>query len=87
MARQGVLNVGPGGNDGAENHEAERTQSHGSDGASEPKHLSVCDQDDGQVLEDGVDGDGEELDGPGARVDHADQEEGDGEPCACQMGL
>lgn len=75
-----MLNVCPGRNDGAKNHQSERKESHWRNRASEPKNLSVCDQDNGQVLENGVDGDREELEGPGARVDHADEEERDGEP-------
>jgi hypothetical protein len=79
-----MLDVSPSRNDGAHDHETEGEKRHGCDGASEPEHLSICDQDDCQVLEDGVDRDGEELEGPCARVDHADEEEGDGEPCVCQ---
>jgi hypothetical protein len=83
-AAQSVLDICPGRNDGAEDHQAKREESHRCDGASEPKHLAVCDQDDGQVLEDGVDGDREELERPCARVDHADEQEGDGKPWCCQ---
>jgi hypothetical protein len=44
-------------------------------------------EDDGQVLEDGVDGDAEELQGLAAGVDHADQQEGDGEPFSRLVGV
>jgi hypothetical protein len=81
---QGMLNVCPRRDDGAEDHQAKGEESHGCDGAAKPEHLSVSNEDDCQVFEDGVDGDGEELEGPGARVNHADEEEGDGEPCRCQ---
>ena len=74
------LDVGPGGNDGAEHHQAEGQQAERGDAAAEPEDLSIGDDDDCQVLEDGVDRDGEELEGLGARVDHADEEERDGEP-------
>jgi hypothetical protein len=80
VGREGVGDVRPGCDDGAEDHEAEAQQGHARDGSAEPQHLAVCDQDDGQVLEDGVDGDAEELQGLAAGVDHADQQEGDGEP-------
>jgi len=56
-ALQRVLNVCPGSNDGAEYHEAEREESHSSDGATKPEHFPVCDQDNGQVLKDCVDRD------------------------------
>jgi hypothetical protein len=79
-ALNGVLNVGPSGDDGAENHQTEGEEGHVGDGATEPEDLTIGDQDNGQVLEDGIDGDGEELEGLGAGVDHADQQESDGEP-------
>jgi hypothetical protein len=74
------LDVGPSGNDGAEHHQAEGQQGERSHAATEPEDLSIGNDDDCQVLEDGVDRDGEELEGLGARVDHADEEERDGEP-------
>lgn len=80
-AGQSVLNVGPGGDDGAENHQTEGEQGHGGDRATEPEDLSICNQDDCKVLEDGVYGDREELESPGAGVDHANEEERNGEPC------
>ena len=73
-------NVRPRSNDGAKDHEAEAQQGHACDGSAEPQHLAVCDQDDGQVLENGVDGNGQVLQGLGRGVDHADEEERDGEP-------
>lgn len=47
---------------------------------TEPNHLSVRDEDDREVLEDGVNGDREELEGFRAGVDDRDEEEGYGEP-------
>lgn len=79
-ALNGMLDVGPGGNDGAENHQTEGEEGHVGDGATEPEDLTIRNQNDGQVLEDGVDGDGEELEGLGAGVDHADQQKRNGEP-------
>ena len=76
-----MLNVGPGGNDGADNHQTEREQGHSSHGAAEPQDLTVGDEDDGQVLENGVHGDRKKLEGLGAGIDHANEEESDREPC------
>lgn len=67
------LDIGPRSNDGAKHHQAEGEQGQGGDAATEPEHLSVRDNDDCQVLEDGVDRHGEELQGLGARVNHADE--------------
>ena len=82
-AGEGMLNVCPSCNDGAEDHQTEGEESHGCNGATKPEHLTVRDQDDGQVLEDGVDGDREELERPGTCVDHTDEEESNREPCQC----
>jgi hypothetical protein len=82
-----VGNVRPRSNDGAKDHEAEAQQGHACDGSAEPQHLAVCDQDDGQVLEDGVDGNAEELQGLAAGVNHADQQKGDGEPFSRLVGV
>jgi len=82
-----MRNVRPRSNDGAKDHEAEAQQGHACDGSAEPQHLAVCDQDDGQVLEDGVDGNAEELQGLAAGVNHADQQEGDGEPFSRLVGV
>lgn len=82
-----MLDIGPSGNDGADHHQTKGEQSQGCDGAAKPKNLSVCDEDDGQVLEDGVDRDGQELKSPGTGVDHADEEERDGEPCSLSVWI
>jgi hypothetical protein len=81
VAGKSVLDVCPCGDQGRENHETKGEEGGSGDAAAEPQNLTVGDQDDGQVLEDGVDGDGEVLQGLRRRVDHADEEEGDGEPC------
>ena len=73
VAVDGALDVGPGGNDGAEHHEAEGEECQRRDAAAEPQNLAVGDGDDGQVLEYGVDGHRQELERLGARVDHADK--------------
>jgi len=80
VTRYRVLDVGPCCDDRGEDHQAEGEERHAGHAAAEPKHLAVGDQDDGQVLEDGVDRDGEKLDGFAAGVDHSDQQERDGEP-------
>ena len=77
---EGVLDVSPCGDDRREDHQAKREEAHAGDGAAKPKHFAVCDQDNGQVFEDGVDWNGEELKRFAAGVYHPDEEEGDGEP-------
>lgn len=79
-AGQGVLDVCPGGDDGAQNHQAKREEGHWRDGASEPQNFAVRDQDDSQVFENSVYGNGEELERPSARVNHADEKQRNGEP-------
>jgi hypothetical protein len=74
------LNISPGSNDGAEHHQTEREKGQGSDAAAEPENFAVGDHDDGQVLEDGVDGNREVLQRLGASVDHANEEQRDREP-------
>ena len=86
-ALDGGLDIGPSSNDGTEDHQAERKQGHGGDAAAEPEDLTISDNNDGQVLEDGVHGDGEELERLGAGIDHAHEQQRDREPCfaaACQ---
>lgn len=76
-----MLNIGPGGNDGGKNHQTEGEQRHRRNGATEPEHLTIRDDDDGQVLEDSVDGDRKVLESLSRRVDHTDENERDREPC------
>jgi len=83
----GSLDVRPRSNDGAEHHQTKREQGHGRDASTEPEDLSVGNDDDGQVLEDGVHGNREELERLGARVDHSDEEQRDGEPCIATCAL
>lgn len=78
-----MLNVCPSCDYGTEDHQTEGEEGHGGDRAAEPEYLAVCDQDDGQVLEDGVDRDREELERPSACVDHTNEEKSNGEPCQC----
>jgi hypothetical protein len=82
VAGKSVLNVCPCSNERRENHETKGKECSSGDAAAEPQYLTVGDQDDGQVLENGVDGDGEVLQGLGRGVDHADEEKRDGEPCS-----
>lgn len=76
-----MLDISPSSNHRAENHESKRKEGRCSDASSKPQNLSVCNDDDCQVLENGVDWDRKELEGLGAGVDHTNQKEGDGEPC------
>ena len=77
-----MLDISPSSNYRAENHKPECEKSGCCDASSEPQNLSICSDNDGQVLEDRVDRDREELKGFGAGIDHTDEEKGDGEPCA-----
>lgn len=79
-----MLDVCPCRNDGGEDHQTEGEERHAGDGATEPEDFTVCDQDDGQVLEDRVHWDRKELERFCRGVDHANKEKGDGEPCVCQ---
>ena len=82
MRLQSVLNVRPCRDHRTQYHQAEAQQLHTRHAASEPEDLAVCDEDDGQVLEDGVYRDGEELESFGRGVDHANEEQRDGKPFA-----
>ena len=68
-----VPNVCPGCDDRAQHHKAEGEERHASDGATKPKHLTIGNQDNGQVFEDCVDWNREELEGLGAGIDHNNQ--------------
>lgn len=76
-----MLDIGPSSNNGTDNHQTEREQSETSDSrTAEPENLSVSDQNDSQVFEDGVDGNREELQSLGARENHSNKEKSNGEP-------
>ena len=66
------VGVTVGGDDGGENHEDEGAERHWGDLTAKPQDLAVGDQDDGQVLENGVDWDGQVLQGLRGGVDHED---------------
>jgi hypothetical protein len=80
MRLESMLDIGPSGNDGAEDHQAKGEKCHRRHRSTEPKHFAVCNQNDGQILEDRVYGDREESQRLRARVDHTDEEERDREP-------
>lgn len=71
----GCTDVGPGGHNTRQHHEAKGEESHRADGAAKPQDFAVGDQDDCQVLEDCVDGDAEELEGLGRGVYHGDEQQ------------
>lgn len=76
-----MLNIGPSSNNRTGDHQSEREQSQTGDSrTTKPEDLSVGDQDDGQVLEDGVDGNREKLQSLGTGEDHADKEKSNREP-------
>ena len=79
-ALQSVLNVCPSCDDRAEDHKAESEERHAGNRAAEPQNFTIGDQNDGQVLEDSIDGDGEKLEGLGAGVYHDNESQGYGKP-------
>jgi hypothetical protein len=80
-----MLDVRPSRDDGTQDHESEGEKSHGCDRAAEPKNLAVGDQDDRQILEDGVDGNGQISERFGTGIDHSDEEDGYREPWASNV--
>lgn len=77
---QGVLDVCPSCDHRTENHEAEGEKRNAGHGAAKPENLAVGNQNDGEIFEDGVDRDREELESFGAGVNHDDESEGYGKP-------
>ena len=76
-----MLNIGPSSNNGTGDHQSERKQSETCNSrTAKPEDFPISDQNDGQVIEDGVDGNREELQGLGAGEDHSDKEKSNGEP-------
>lgn len=69
--------------DGGEDHQKERTQNHMGNLSTEPQNLTISDQDDSQVLEDGVDRDRQASQGSGAGVDHSHKHENNRHPLFC----
>jgi len=78
MSVQGVLNICPGSDDGAKDHETKREQGHTRHDIAKDELLAVGNKDDGQVLEDGIDWNGEISQRFRGCVDHANQEDGNG---------
>lgn len=77
----GSLDISPSSDNGAEDHQTKREQDDRGNSATEPKDFTVRNNDNGQVLEDGEDGNREELKGLASGVNHARKKERDGEPC------
>ena len=75
-----MFDIGPRGDDGAEHHQTKGEKGKTRHRTTEPQHLSVRNEDDSQVLEDGVNGDREELKRLGAGVNHTDQKQSNREP-------
>lgn len=74
-------------NDRGKHHQNEGTQGHGGDLTTKPQHFTVSNQDDGQVLEDGVDRDGQVGDGLGGSIDHGHKEQSNWEPLLGFLGV
>jgi hypothetical protein len=75
-----MLNICPSSNHRAKNHESEREECRGRNASSEPQDFSVCNDNDGQVLENRVNRDGKELERFRAGIDHTNEKKGDWEP-------
>ena len=75
-----MFDISPRGDDGAEHHQTKGEKRKTRHRATEPQHFSVCNEDDSQVFENGVDGDREELKRLGASVDHTNQKQSNREP-------
>ena len=54
---QGMLDISPSCKHRTQDHETERGERHARDLVSEDEFFTICDEDDGQVLGNGVDGD------------------------------
>lgn len=87
VCSQCMRNISPGSDDTTGNHESKGEESHSTNRSSKPQHLAVCDEDNGQVLEDGVYGNAEELQRFDRSVDHANEEKRDGKPLAGLIGV
>ena len=77
---QSVLNICPGCDHRAKYHEAEGEKRHAGNGATEPEDFTIGDQNDCQVLEDGIDRDREKLESFGTGINHNDESERHGKP-------
>lgn len=76
----GGSRVTVGGKDRGEDHQKEGTQGHGSDGATKPQDLTVSNQNDSQVLENGVNWNRQKFQSLGRGVDHGDKQESNRHP-------
>jgi hypothetical protein len=76
-----MLNISPGGNERADNHQPEGKQGESGDGGTaKPEDLSVSDENNGQVLEDSVHRNGQKLQSFRAGENHSDEKKSNGEP-------
>lgn len=76
----GSRDITPSSNDGGHDHEHEGAECHAGDASAKPQNLTVGDQDNRQVLENGVDGDRQKLQSLGRGVDHDHKQQSNGEP-------
>lgn len=85
---QSSLDISPRSDDGAQHHETEGKENNGGDTATKPENFAVSDNNDGQVLEDGEDGNRKELKSLSGGVDHTSKQSRNGEPYdRCQHSL
>lgn len=87
MRFKSMLDVCPSRDDRTQDHESEGEKGHWCDRAAEPKNLAVCDQDNRQILEDGVDGNRQKFESFCTGIDHSDEEYGYWEPCQQRQSL
>src|SRR2546421_10074083 len=82
-----MLDACPRRDDGTQADESKGEKSQWCDRAAEPKNLAVCDQDNRQILEDGVDGNRQIFESFCTGIDHSDEEYGYWEPCQQRQSL
>jgi len=82
-ACQGMLNIRPCCNDGAEDHQPKGEQGHRCDGSTEPEHLTICNEYNCKIFENGVHRNRKKLQRFCARVDHTNKEERNWKPWTC----
>ena len=75
--------VRPGSNDGRQDHQGKGEESEHGHASSEPNDLAICNEDNGKILEDGVDGNVEVLECLGSSPDRENKQGRDGSPCSC----
>lgn len=79
-SRLGNRDIGPSSDDRRKNNKEERKEGHGADRTAKPDNLTVGNENDGNILEDGEDRNRKELHGLGSGVNHQDQKNRNWQP-------